>query len=476
VLVSDGLCHTGSAVVFATGLEDGSAADAPLAYPRIFDIYGVMHETSGAVKGFFVCCGHGTPLDLKRSSLATDKDLVLGLEFAMVAVGRAASAERTVEFRSKGKAIDSAKEPPIVAHALGDTKMRVRPVDGITELSAIIGSKAVNSLRTLLLRSEIYRVLVKDIELVESQHLLSMLDTFPKGVNLRGGKLGEAVLMQALGTTVMGLVAARGEQARTYTADKQTRALSMFAKTASELVQLAGKLPTLLHLTSPFNEAAQNKLLAKLVKMEPKLGTTSAPPAAPKGPDKRAKRLAADVASHNSPAGKKTGATNENAEERPPPLPNARMAALRMGGSDVSSDSPGSSISVTAFAQGQLESNSSKLVELAGKLQDAEVKVAQLTAELAEERRTTARLQGEVTAARVPAEENQTLLVTIAGLRAEITTKDASLNDLRHSQAMWSSMFMAKNEVAVDTFQALMNATTQAGKGAGSSGDTSEKK
>ena len=131
---------------------------------------------------------------------------------------------------------------------------------------------------------------------------------------------------------------------------------------------------------------------------------------------------------------------------------------------------------MTAFAQGQLESNSSKLVELAGKLQDAEVKVAQLTAELAEERRTTARLQGEVTAARVSAEENQTLLVTIAGLRAEITTKDASLNDLRHSQAMWSSMFMAKNEVSVDTFQALMNATTQAGKGAGSSGGTSEKK
>ena len=81
-----------------------------------------------------------------------------------------------------------------------------------------------------------------------------------------------------------------------------------------------------------------------------------------------------------------------------------------------------------------------------------------------------------MTAARVPAEENQTLLVTIAGLRAEITTKDASLNDLRHSQAMWSSMFMAKNEVAVDTFQALINATTQAGKGAGSSGGTSEKK
>ena len=44
-------------------------------------------------------------------------------------------------------------------------------------------------------------------------------------------------------------------------------------------------------------------------------------------------------------------------------------------------------------------------------------------------------------------------------------------NDLRHSQAMWSSMFMAsKTDVKVDTFQALMNATNLAGKGAGSSG------
>ena len=72
------------------------------------------------------------------------------------------------------------------------------------------------------------------------------------------------------------------------------------------------------------------------------------------------------------------------------------------------------------------------------------------------------------------AEETQTLKATIAGLRAEIKTKDASLNDMRHSQAMWSAMFMAKTDVQVDTFQALMNATQQAGKGAGSSGGTSQ--
>ena len=64
----------------------------------------------------------------------------------------------------------------------------------------------------------------------------------------------------------------------------------------------------------------------------------------------------------------------------------------------------------------------------------------------------------------------------LAGMVRRLKKRMASLNDMRHSQAMWSAMFMAKTDVQVDTFQALMNATQQAGKGAGSSGGTSEKK
>lgn len=440
-----------------------------MAFPRILDIYGLM-QSSGAVKSFFVCCGHATPVDLKRSSLATDKGFVLGLEFSVVALGRAAAAERIVEFRSKGKAIDDKKEPPIVAHALGDTKLRVRPVDGINELSAIIGSRAVSSLRALLLRSELLRVLVKDVELVEGRNLLSLLNKYPEGVGRAPkGKLGEALLMQALETTVKGLEAARTEQARTYTTDKQTRGLLTFTNTVRELVQLAGKQPKLLHLSSPFNEAAQQKLLAKLMKMEPKLGVTAPPPASNKqegGGRSSTKRSAADVASKNSPAGSKSAAVAGEARGDmlpPKPIPNARLAALRASddASSTASGSPPTMVNLTPLGQGQLESNSVQLAELTGKLQKAELDIAQVRAELAEERRTTARLQGEVSDAHIRIGNVNTLNETIAGLRAEVKTKDGALNDLRHSQALWSSMHMAKTEISPEIFERLIRAQTQ---------------
>ena len=460
----------GSAVVFATGLEDGRGADAPLSYPRIFDIYGVMHEVTGAVKSFYVCCGHATPLDLKKSSLATEKGFVLGLEFAVLGNGRAASAVRTVEFRAKGnKAIDSEKEPPIVAHALGDTKMRVRPVDSITELSNIIGSNAVSSLRALLLRSELCRVLVTDVEVVEGRHLLSLLDKFPEGVGrAQRGKLGEAVLMQALRTTVKGLEMARAEQVRTFTADKETRALAKFTKTAEQLVKLAGEIPQLLHLAGPFNEAAQQKLLARLLKMEPKLGVRlggSGPKAADKaGADKAGadrKRPAPDIASGNSPANGKGPRDIDHSLRHP------RLGAL-LGSvsSDSSSGSPAGGL-MTPLGLAQMESNSSKVIELGGKLQAAEQTLMQVRAELAEEKRTSARLQGELTSAQLQITALRAAESTIAGLRAELKVKDQSLADLRHSQALWSSMFMAKTSVEPDSFERLMRA--QKGDRGGSS-------
>ena len=465
-------CALGSAVIFSTGLEDGAAAEEPLRFPRIFDIYAIVHESTGAVKTFFVCCGLASPVLLKKSMLAVDKGFVLGLEFTIVAAGRAASCERNVEFRAKGKAIDPNKEPPIVAHALGDTKLRIRPMDSIMDLNRIIGAKAIGSLRALLLRSELYRVVVKDMELVQSPNVLNFLQKFPEGVNTRTqqGKLGESVLMQGLGTTVKGLEAARAEQSRMYTLEKQTRALQTFVKTAQEIVQLAGNLHQSLHLSSPFNETASQKLLAKLMKMEPKLGV-SAPKAgaagAPKGGPKGGagadrKRNEPDVASGNSPADGKGARVIDRS------LTNPRLGAL-LGGSvssDSSSGSPAGGL-MTPLGLAQIESNSSKVIELGGKLQAAEQTLMQVRAELAEEKRTSARLQGELKSAQGQITALGTAESTIAGLRAELKVKDESLKDLRHSQALWSSMFMAKTSVEPDSFERLMRA--QKGDGGGSS-------
>ena len=429
----------------------------------MLDIYSIMHESTGAIKSIYICCGHAVPVDMKRVSLSTNKSFVLGLEIAVVAQGRAPTAERTVEFRAKGKAVDSAKEPPIMAHALGDTTIMIRPIEDVAELSSIVGSKAIAALRGLLLRSELFRVLIADTELVEGRHVLSFLNQFPAGLSRAVQvKLGEAVLSQALASTVKGLEAACTEQARTYTADKQNRAMQTFTTVASQLVQLAVKVPSL-HLKA-LSKEAQQKLLAKLLKMTPKIGV-ALPPLPPAGaaaaaPERRNKRGKEEVASHNSPAGKQSSGSSgkESAQSDVRPIPNSRLAALGKEGSPAY---------LTPLAQGQAESNSSKLVELAGKLATAEQSLVQVRAELAEEKRNSVRLQGEVTAAKVQITALGNAESTIAGLRAELKVKDESLKDLRHSQALWSSMFMAKTSVEPDCFERLMRA--QKGDGGGSS-------
>ena len=90
-----------------------------------------------------------------------------------------------------------------MAHALGDTNIKIRPIEDVAELSSILGSKAIAALRGLLLRSELFRVLIADTELVEGRHILSFLNQFPADLTSAVQvKLGEAVLSQALATTV----------------------------------------------------------------------------------------------------------------------------------------------------------------------------------------------------------------------------------------------------------------------------------
>jgi chromosome segregation ATPase len=107
---------------------------------------------------------------------------------------------------------------------------------------------------------------------------------------------------------------------------------------------------------------------------------------------------------------------------------------------------------------------------------DLTVKLAVAQAELAQEKKTTselrtqldavtAELKGQLEKFAVLQSTSAGLNAEIGGLRAELKTKDKMADDLRHSQAMWSSMFMSKSEVSSSTFQSFMNATS--GRGAG---------
>ena len=360
----------------------------------------------------------------------------------------------------------------------------MRPVHGVDELASIIGRTAVSQLRALLLRSELFGVLAKDLEVFEGAMFLPGLDMFPDGLaRTHLSKLGDAILGQALLTTAKGLEAARAEQARFYSADKQTRALQTFTKTAKDLVQMAANMPSVFYLGSSLNQAAQEKLLGKLVQLAPKLApTTAAPPAPPAPPAKllpatkaASKRGKDEAGCHNSPDGKHEKITDKSSargDQPPKPLPNPQLAALssRVSGASSTASSSSGSPAYTPLGQGQADSNTSKMADLA-------VKLAVAQTELALEKKTTIELRTQLDA--VTAElkgqlEKFTLLqatssglsAEIGGLRAEIKTKDKMADDLRHSQAMWSSMFMSKSEVSSSTFQSFMNATS-GGRGAG---------
>jgi chromosome segregation ATPase len=110
-----------------------------------------------------------------------------------------------------------------------------------------------------------------------------------------------------------------------------------------------------------------------------------------------------------------------------------------------------------------MESNSSKMAELAEKLREADLNLVQARSALAEEQRTSERLRGELAAAQATAAQIPTLEATIGGLRAEVRIKDQSMADLRHSQSTWTSMFVASNSsINAQTFVQVLNAQAAA--------------
>ena len=140
-----------------------------------------------------------------------------------------------------------------------------------------------------------------------------------------------------------------------------------------------------------------------------------------------------------------------------------------MSGASSTASSSSGSPAYTPLGQGQADSNTSKMADLT-------VKLAVAQAELAQEKKTTselrtqldavtAELKGQLEKFAVLQATSAGLNAEIGGLRAELKTKDKMADDLRHSQAMWSSMFMSKSEVSSSTFQSFMNATS--GRGAG---------
>ena len=124
--LADGL--GGAKVVVSTKVDDNTPEDSPCTHPDIFDLYATISESTGSVKALYCCVGIATPVDLVQSSFSPEKSFALGMELAVIAQGARNGGERSVEWRDKGRAVDAAKEPPIVAHSLGDIKMCVRPV------------------------------------------------------------------------------------------------------------------------------------------------------------------------------------------------------------------------------------------------------------------------------------------------------------------------------------------------------------
>ena len=501
----------------------GDGADgADRVVPRAIDLYATT--TATGVGSVFLCLGLGMPLDSATKKVMPKATMAFGLQVAVVAgaggSGRGAHAVRTVEWRDGGKAFKASAEAPIVAHPLGESGLLMRRIESVPELVAVLGRACLTPLRQLVCSSELFAV-AKELDLIEGRRALDFLRTFHEAaVCAVPGEITIKLASAGLRTFAKDLDESAREQARYYTSAKAVHDAQLFATAMASVESLVVQGEIQLECGGFRRELAE--LQAALTAEAPTLKVTnvrrtsagqSADAEANKG-GKRGKEAAGVGGA--SPAGKTTKKRASGRHRKK--TPESDMEEEEEEEDQDEEDEADKSLPASgktleemfaqaglAHTQGNMQQLISQLrgvpasahtarfsplaaeqqisdpakvqgleatvAQLRGQLGAKEVSIAQFTAELAEERRTVSRLQGELTAAQALADKNQTLKATIAGLRAEISTKDQSLADLRHSQAMWSSMFMAsKTDVKVDTFQALMSATTLAGKGSGSSG------
>ena len=384
----------------------------------------------------YVCVGLASPFSLQTSIVSSQSAFALGLELAIVAPERNANAPRLVQFRAKGRAPDDAKEPPIQAHALGDTSMRVRPVESVAELSALIGSQvqhahppthapkphaprptpqAVSDLRKLMLRSEIFSTLTKDLELIQGRNILTFLHEELGGprkltVSVQQ-KIGCGVLISSGSAIARGLEADRKEQGRTWTANKAEASQRKYIKQMQQLLQLADENKDCLYDVT-HRKAQRAALEAQLLKVAPELEPeagklppkppSKAPPKAPKAPSKAPPKPPQKPSSEEAPApsgrgsGRSTGGAQQQQQAAPAASEERGGASQKRGKDHIaggspagkstrSNDAPPSDVEsgarpanlagrfglhagLTPLAQGAAESNMAKVSELTDQL------------------------------------------------------------------------------------------------------------
>ena len=452
-------------LLFSTGIEDGATAESECKYPRLFDIYGVMSSSTKSLKTLYVCVGTATPFDLKRGTYATEKSFSLGIELSIVAEGqRSGQGARSIIFRDKGRAIDEAIEPPIYAHAMGQTTMTMRAVDGVTDLEALIGLGAKGALRGLLAKTELFGVL-RDEKIIEGRTIFTSLPQFPTCITPALGKTFTLALLSSGATSLATRLEQQAkEMQRTFTQEQKVKSLLSFVESITQLSALATNRSfcPVLHQKVPISTAEHTRYLAQLKKLEPKLSCKPPQPKPPPpGPQTRGPqpKRGAEGSTGASPAKKGAGdsSSRSRADGKGLRTMDLESAPLPAATSDATSAD-----FLTPLAMGQLQSNSTKLTELSDKNTTLAQQLGHTEAQLAEERRKVASLEETIKQLTIDLEKERSRkaeadakVTLVSGERDSIKSQ---LTDVRDQGDRWSAMFLAKSDIPADKFGSILSA------------------
>ena len=308
---------------------------------------------------------------------------------------------------------------------------------------------------------------------MEGRTLLSLLHGLPKGLK-NGVKdseaLGGAVIACAVKAVSVGLEAERKEHVRSYTSARQVVALGTFATAVTQVVALAHKWPLLLPVAGGLrNKPLRDKLTAELTAaLEPALGEAlpkPLPPPAPADGDapapsaRASKRSSATVAlPRNSPSSKRqegieSSASTDRSASRTNNL-SAQFNSVNLADSPV--------CGLTPMAEAQIASNLARMTTLTDENASLRIRLAAAEFERDAERTKSAELQSKLDAVteelktvKELCQEKDTAMKIAQG--AVLAAKETA-NDMRHSQSLWSSLLMAKDNVNSTAFATFMQA------------------
>ena len=275
--------------------------------------------------------------------------------------------------------------------------------------------QAVSDLRKLMLRSEIFSTLTKDLELIQGRNILTFLHEELGGprkltVSVQQ-KIGCGVLISSGSAIARGLEADRKEQGRTWTANKAEASQRKYIKQMQQLLQLADENKDCLYDVT-HRKAQRAALEAQLLKVAPELEPeagklppkppSKAPPKAPKAPSKAPPKPPQKPSSEEAPApsgrgsGRSTGGAQQQQQAAPAASEERGGASQKRGKDHIaggspagkstrSNDAPPSDVEsgarpanlagrfglhagLTPLAQGAAESNMAKVSELTDQL------------------------------------------------------------------------------------------------------------